>query len=215
MKIVSLITARGGSKEIPMKNIVSINNKPLIWYSINASLKSQADETWLSTDSKKIKEIAIDCGSKVIDRPDNISTGQSQSEEALLHFADKIDFDIIVFIQPTSPFISYKYINQGLEKMNQYDSVFTVTKEHWLPRWDLNINPIDWNIENRPMRQDRSSTYVEAGMFYITTKKNLLKSRLRYSGKIGVLEIPLHDSFQIDSEDDLVLIRRLMNDRHE
>ena len=210
MKIVSLITARGGSKEIPMKNIIEINNKPLIWYSINASLNSKVDETWLSTDSKKIKEIALDCGSKVIDRPDNISTGQSQSEEALLHFANNIDFDIIVFIQPTSPFISSEYINQGLEKMNQYDSVFTVTKEHWLPRWDLNINPIDWNINNRPMRQEKPATYVEAGMFYITKKNNLLNSRLRYSGKIGVLEIPLYDSFQIDSEDDLLLIKRLM-----
>tara|TARA_B100000519_G_C14147364_1_gene392824 strand:- start:292 stop:939 length:648 start_codon:yes stop_codon:yes gene_type:complete len=210
MKIVSLITARGGSKEIPMKNIVEINNKPLIWYSINASLKSQVNETWLSTDSEKIKAVALDCGSKVINRPDNISTGKSQSEEALLHFADNVDFDIIVFIQPTSPFISYKYINQGLEKMNQYDSVFTVTKEHWLPRWDLNINPINWNVEQRPMRQEKPATYVEAGMFYITTKKELLKSKLRYSGKIGVIEIPLHDSFQIDSENDLLLIKRLM-----
>ena len=215
MKIVSLITARGGSKEIPMKNIVEINKKPLIWYSINASLNSQVDETWLSTDSEKIKEIALECGSKVINRPDNISTGQSQSEEALLHFADNIDFDIIVFIQPTSPFISPKYINQGLEKMNQYNSVFTVTKEHWLPRWDLNINPIDWNIDQRPMRQERPTTYVEAGMFYITTKKELLKSKLRYSGKIGVIEIPLHDSFQIDSENDLLLIKRLMRSNDE
>ena len=60
------------------------------------------------------------------------------------------------------------------------------------------------------MRQERSATYVEAGMFYITKKNNLLNSRLRYSGKIGVLEIPLYDSFQIDSEDDLLLIKRLM-----
>ena len=134
MKIVSLITARGGSKEIPKKNIVNINSKPLIWYSINASLNSNVNETWLSTDSKEIKNIAVECGAKVIMRPDEISTGKSQSEEALLHFADNVDFDILVFIQPTSPFISRKYINDGLEKMARYDSVFTVTKEHWLPK---------------------------------------------------------------------------------
>ena len=99
MKIVSLITARGGSKEIPLKNIVEINNKPLIWYSINASLNSNVHETWLSTDSEKIENIAINCGAKVIIRPDEISTGDSQSEEALLHFAENIDFDILVFIQ--------------------------------------------------------------------------------------------------------------------
>ena len=215
MKIVSIITARGGSKEIPMKNIVNINNKPLIWYSINASLNSRVNETWVSTDSKEIKEIALDYGSKIINRPDNISTGQSQSEEALLHFADNIEFDIMVFIQPTSPFITSDYINAGLKKMNEYDSIITVTKEHWLPRWDLNVNPIDWDIYNRPMRQDKPAVYVETGMFYITSRKRLLMSKLRYSGKIGVVEIPLHDSFQIDSEDDLMLIRRLMQTSHK
>jgi N-acylneuraminate cytidylyltransferase len=215
MKIVSLITARGGSKEIPKKNIVNINSKPLIWYSINASLNSNVNETWLSTDSKEIKNIAVECGAKVIMRPDEISTGKSQSEEALLHFADNVDFDILVFIQPTSPFISRKYINDGLEKMARYDSVFTVTKEHWLPKWDLNIAPIDWETSNRPMRQDKPATYAEAGMFYITTKNNLLTSKLRYSGKIGVVEIPLHDSFQIDSKEDLLLIKRLMQTHND
>ena len=210
MKIVSLITARGGSKEIPMKNIVEINNKPLIWYSINASLHSNVHETWVSTDSEEIKNIALDCKAKVITRPAKISTGTSQSEEALLHFAKNVNFDILVFIQPTSPFINSDYINLGLKKMRNYDSVFTVTKEHWLPRWDMNINPIDWDVSNRPMRQNKPATYVEAGMFYITTKNNLLSSKLRYSGKIGIIEIPLKDSLQIDSLDDLLLIKQLI-----
>ena len=47
-------------------------------------------------------------------------------------------------------------------------------------------------------------------MFYITTKERLVSSRLRYSGNIGVVEIPLKDSFQIDSQDDLSLIKQLM-----
>ena len=95
-------------------------------------------------------------------------------------------------------------------KMKVCDSVFTVTKEHWLPRWDMDINPIDWDIRNRPMRQDRPATYVEAGMFYITTKERLVSSGLRYSGDIGVVELPLKDSLQIDSQDDLSLIKQLM-----
>ena len=213
MKIVSLITARGGSKEIPLKNIVEINNKPLIWYSINASLNSNVHETWLSTDSEKIENIAINCGAKVIIRPDEISTGDSQSEEALLHFAENIDFDILVFIQPTSPFINSDYINIGLQKIKTYDSVFTVTKEHWLPRWDMEINPIDWETSKRPMRRDKPTVYVEAGMFYITTRKRLLSSKLRYSGKMGVVEIPLCDSLQIDSLDDLEIIQKLMESK--
>ena len=213
MKIVALITARGGSKGVPLKNIIDINGKPLISFAINASLHSKINETWVSTDSDRIANVAQECGAQIIKRPHNISTGISQSEEALLHFAENVNFDILVFIQPTSPFITSEYINKGLSKMKSYDSIFTVTKEHWLPRWDVNVKPINWETNNRPMRQEKPEVYVEAGMFYITTREHLLKSKLRYSGNIGIIEIPLKDSFQIDTMEDLELIKKLIGNQ--
>ena len=69
MKVVSVITARGGSKGVPRKNIADINGKPLIWFSIDASLRSKVDETWVSTEDSEIKAISIECGASVIDRP--------------------------------------------------------------------------------------------------------------------------------------------------
>ena len=54
--------------------------------------------------------------------------------------------------------------------------------------------------------------YVENGAFYITTKNALISSGLRYSGKIGIIEMPLSRSFQIDNEDDLLLIKELINE---
>ena len=213
MKVVSLITARGGSKSVPSKNIIDVNGKPLIWYSIKASLDSNISETWVSTDSKKIATLSEAYGARVLNRPKELSTDTSKSDDTLMHFASKVDFDILVFIQPTSPFINSNYINIGLQKIKTYDSVFTVTKEHWLPRWDMEINPIDWETSKRPMRKDKPTVYVEAGMFYITTRKGLLLSKLRYSGKIGVVEIPLSDSLQIDSLDDLEVIQKLMKSK--
>ena len=62
--------------------------------------------------------------------------------------------------------------------MNEYDSVFSAYKEHWLPRWNKNGIPIDWNVDERPRRQDMEETFVENGALYITTKKNLLDSCL-------------------------------------
>jgi len=115
MKIVSLITARGGSKGIPNKNIIDVNGKPLISYSISASLGSNVDETWVSTDSDKIKMVSVECGSKVIDRPKHLADDISMPDDSLLHFASKKDFDILVFIQPTSPMIKSQYINDGIE----------------------------------------------------------------------------------------------------
>ena len=60
----TLITARGGSKSIPKKNIIEINKKPLIAYSILASQKSIVDETWVSTDDREIQKIALKYGAE-------------------------------------------------------------------------------------------------------------------------------------------------------
>jgi len=213
MKTISLILARGGSKGIPSKNIVDLNDRPLISYSIEASLQSNVDETWVSTDSSDISSVSKKYGATVVDRPSEISTDTSPSEEALLHFAHDIDFDIMVFIQASSPLIQSEDINKGLKMMNEYDSVFTVHREHWLPRWTFECKPTGWGMDNwpkRPMRQEVSERYVENGAFYITTKENLLKSKLRYSGNIGAVELPLERSFGVDTYEDLNLIKKIM-----
>ena len=94
--------------------------------------------------------------------------------------------------------------------MSKYDSVFSAYFEHWLPRWEKDTQPIGWSVENRPMRQDVDGNYVENGAIYITTRKNLLNSKLRYSGKIGIYEMPQYRSFQVDTLEDLDLIRSIM-----
>ncbi|MBT4207264.1 acylneuraminate cytidylyltransferase family protein [Candidatus Woesearchaeota archaeon] len=211
MKIISVIPARGGSKGIPLKNLVDIKGKPLIYYSIQSSLKSNVDETWVSTDSVRISNIAGGLGARVQMRPDEIATDTSPSEETLLHFTENNDFDIMVFIQATSPLIKSTDINKGLEMMDEYDSVFSVYREHWIPRWSLKVES-EWDIYNRPMRQQVEEHYVENGAFYITTRKRLLDSKLRYSGRIGAVEMPLERSFQVDTYDDLSLIKKLISD---
>jgi N-acylneuraminate cytidylyltransferase len=210
MKTFSLILARGGSKGIPNKNIIKLGHIPLIQYSIEASKASSVDQTWVSTDSLKIRDTAAKLGAFVINRPDEISQDNSKSDEALVHFAKNIDFDILVFIQPTSPLLKAKDIDKGIQMMKDYDSVFSVYKEHWIPEWNLNGTPYHWDIANRPMRQDVPETYVENGAFYITTKKALLNSGLRYSGRIGMTEMPKNRSFQIDTPDDLELVKKLL-----
>ncbi len=212
MKIVSVILARGGSKEIPSKNIINIKGKPLIYYTIKASQESNVQETWVSTDCAKIKKVAQKFNANVLDRPKIISQDFSKSEEALIHFSEKIEFDVLVFIQPTSPLLKSKDINKGIRLIldEGYNSVFSVYKQHWIPRWTLDIKPINWKTDSRPMRQEVNEEYVENGAFYITTKTSLLKSQLRYSGKKNIVVMPLSRSFQIDTLEDLKLIQGLL-----
>ena len=211
--IVSLILARGGSKEIPRKNLIEINSKPFISYVIEAAKASKSDQVWVSTDDEEIAHVSIDCGARVLHRPLAISLDNSKSEEALLHFSDNVDYDFLVFIQATSPLLSPGYINKGIELVlsGQFDSVFSVTPEHWIPRWNVDLTPDKWDPAARPRRQDMPKRYVENGAFYITSRECLLNSKCRYSGRLGIVEMPLESSFQLDSLDDLSLLEKLLS----
>ena len=217
MKKVALILARGGSKGIPRKNIYPVDGKPLIYYTIKAALDSNVDEVWLSTDDKEIKEKAISFGAKVIDRPPELAQDFSKNEDAIFHFAKKHDFDILVYIQPTSPLLESSDINKGLSKMltGQYDSVFTAYREHWVPRWTLDVRPIGWETYARYHRQQVEEKYVENGAFYMTTREALYRSKLRYSGNMTVIEMPFSRSIQIDTLDEIRIIEALIKNKSE
>jgi len=211
MNIEAVILARGGSKGIPKKNIIDLNGKPLISYTIEAAKNSNVDSFWVSTDCPEIAEVSLEYGAGIVERPKDISGDHSKSDEALLHFAEEHqDFDILVFIQPTSPLLTAQDINIGIDMMIGYDSVFSAYREHWIPRWNLDDTPDYWDLNNRPMRQDKKEKWVENGAFYITTRNQLLSSKLRYSGKIGIAEMPMSRSFQVDTIEDLEFIRKLV-----
>ena len=210
MKIVSLIPARKGSKGIPNKNLIHLSGKPLINYAIKASKESLVDETWVSSDSDEILNTSKRFGAKIIKRPLKFSNDIASSESALLHFAENVDFDILVFIQCTVPLIKPQDINQGIEKMKKFDSVVSVSETTQM-FWDAN-GPL-YDINNRARRQDSIKRYVETGSFFITSKENLLKFKNRLSGNIGYVKIPKYRSFDIDGYDDLKIVETLIDSK--
>ena len=208
MKVVTLIPARGGSKGIPKKNIIEVCGRPLLSYAIQESIQSVSSETWVSTDDDEISSIATSYGAHVLERPDDISTDSSTSESSLLHFVEKVNnFDILVFLQATCPFIVANDINKAVRLMSKYDSVISVSKfDQFLWREDTPM----YDIHNRKRRQNREQVYVETGSMFVTTKKGLLNNHNRISGKIGFVEVPKWRSVDIDTFDDLKLARKLM-----
>ena len=212
LKVVSLTLSRGGSKGVPRKNLALLNGKPLVYYVIRAAQLSNIGEVWISTEDSEIKKVSEGFGAKVIDRPAHMAQDTSKCELSLLQFADNVDFDVLVYIQTTSPLVRPQDINKGIDMVatGEYDSVFSVSRETWIPRWNLDVTPDDWEPKNRPRRQSMPEKYIENGAFYITTKKQLLESGLRYSGNIGVVEMPLSRSFQIDTTQDFELIENIM-----
>ena len=120
MKILSIIPARGGSKGIPMKNIVKINRKPLLYYSVKSSLDSKyITNTIVTTDNQKIAKEAKKLNADVVIRPKKLSLDKSKIEPVIEHVLDVLKKDrnfipdIIVLLQNTfinESFVDIKFI---------------------------------------------------------------------------------------------------------
>lgn len=119
-KVIALIPARGGSKSLPRKNILPLNGKPLIAYSIETALKSKfIERTIVSTDDQEIKNIALKYGAEVpFTRPKNISDDKTTDLPVFEHCIEtlKDKFDLIVHLTPTSPVRKVKIVDSAIEK---------------------------------------------------------------------------------------------------
>ncbi len=206
-RAVTIIPARGGSKGIPRKNLADVCGRPLIAYAIEASLGSRVAETWVSSEDDEILEVAASLGARAIRRPPELATDDATSESVLLHFAGHVPFDDLVFLQATSPMVTAGDIDRALDLLGEYDSVLSVAEFTQFVWQDGRPN---YDIDNRRRRQDSSPAFLETGSLFATTREALLRSRNRLSGRIGYCVVPKIRSFDVDSEEDLEVVRHIM-----
>ncbi len=220
---IVIIPARGGSKEIPGKNIKPLGGKLLLAYSIEAAKFSQKiDRVIVSTDSKEIAVVSQKYGAEIIMRPQALATDISPSEDALIHAVEslesneKVQVDLIVFLQATSPLRPPELIDQCIDKLieNDGDSLLTVCSEHLFYWRESNgLGESIHNYRNRPMRQLASKSdiiYKENSSLYIMKRDILIKQKNRLGRKIILFPMEVEDSFEIDSKFDFWLIEKVM-----
>ena len=205
-----LIPARGGSQRILHKNIVLVEGKPLIQYSIEEALKVTS-EVYVSTDCKKIAEISRDLNAKVINRPSDLATSFSDVKHTVRHFLENVGkkYSFLIFIQPTSPLLKASYILEGIEKLDRFDSIISVCEEREF-YWNKNGIPINYNIGQKPRTQDMEPLFRENGAFYITTTEKFLETNELTNGKVGFVAMPQQDSIDIDTNEDLNLLKFML-----
>lgn len=213
LKTVGFIPARGGSKSIENKNLVKVNGYTLVANAILVLRAAGIKNIWVSTDDKNIAKEAKLFGAEVIDRPTKIATDDSSTEKAIEHFLNKVDCDIVIMVQATSPMLSPKDIYNGFERLlgGDYDSLFSAVVTNDVLVWDKSMTPLNYNLHNRQTKQTRKNiTLIETGGFYIFYKKIFMKKKNRLAGKIGYCSVPFWESFQIDSPRDLIFVERLL-----
>jgi CMP-N-acetylneuraminic acid synthetase len=181
MKNIAIIPARGGSKRIPQKNIQLFGGLPLLVHSILFSKQNSAiiDEIYVSTDDPVIKEIALEYGAKVIDRPKTLSGDCEPTITAVKHVLETVGDAVgnVILLQPTNPLRPNNLLKESFEvyQKNNCDSLFTVTRNYQKlgKIVDNKFQPFNYTIGQRS--QDLAPLFFENGLLYITKASLILK----------------------------------------
>jgi N-acylneuraminate cytidylyltransferase len=215
---IAFIPARCGSKSIKFKNIKLFCNKPLIYWNLKALHQSAyIDEIVVATDCDKIKETVKSFDFKkvrVYDRDKSNAQDNSSTESVILEFLQKENYndkDNFILVQATSPLTETKDFEEALVKIksDNSDSLLTCVRvKRFL--WNDSNEPINYNFDKRPRRQDFSGVLIENGAFYINSVSNIISSKNRLSGKISIYEMEEYKYIEIDEDDDWIIAENIM-----
>ncbi|MFA4971014.1 MAG: acylneuraminate cytidylyltransferase family protein [bacterium] len=229
--ILSLITARGGSKGIPRKNVLDVGGKPLIAWSIEAALQSRASlRVVVSTDDEEIAQISLKYGAEVpFVRPAELATDTSDHMSVVIHALEWLKTnesyvpDYVLVLQPTSPMRTSQDIDGAVELAykNEADGVVSVCETHHHPYLLSNIDSdgilVDY-LERSPAagssnirRQDMPPVYFQNGAIYLTRREVLIAARTLTPPKTYPYIMPASRSLQIDDQWELEMIDMLLS----
>ena len=219
-KIIAIILARKGSKSIKNKNLLKINNKPLIGWTIDHCKKSKLiSQVWLSSDSQSILNYGVKKKINIIKRPLKFANDKASSESAWIHAVKyleekKIKFDTIVAPQATSPIRGKSDLDNAIKVFisKKYDSLFScsVIKDFFVwKKIDKKLIP-NYDYKNRKPRQLIDPLLLENGSFFIFDKEKFMNFKCRMFGNIGHFIQDSSKSFQLDEPDDLYIIKKLI-----
>lgn len=209
---IALIPARGGSKGIPRKNLQPIANVPLVARMIDIAIKADIKQVWVSTDDKEIKQVSLNHGALVIDRPAMISGDQASTESCVDHFLEQVKLpkdDVICLLQATSPFLSPKTIMASLkfiEENLEFNSCFAARTGHsfmWHREGDYWV-PNNHSRSYRPRRQELPQSAIETGACYVFRAKAYLEQKTRFPEPSQIMPTSYLESLDIDTLEDLL-----------
>ena len=216
MNNIAIITARGGSKRIPRKNVKLFCGQPIIYYSIKAALESNLfSEVMVSTDDDEIAKISTELGAKVpfirsLENSNDFATTADVVKEVLdVYSSIGKEFDNVCCIYPTAPFLDDKTLIKSYDFFisEKYDSIFPIV-EYLVPiQIALKINHLNYlemiSPEYMSVRsQDMEKRYFDAGQFYWSKVTAFLEDTNLFTKKTGAFIIDELNYQDIDNVQD-------------
>ena len=223
-KILAIIPARGGSKEIRRKNLQKLSGKPLIAHTIIAAKKTKSiNKIIVSTDDKEIGKISKNNGAEVpFLRPKQISKDTSSTIEVIKHALKFLQEnqsyvpDIIILLQPTSPLRTSQLITKTINtlKKSKATSVITVskiTKHPYASYWLKNdfLKPFEKSSTKYSRRQEFPDLFFPTGAVYTLWYDTLKKFNSLHGPKIKPIVVQDED-IDIDNLRDLFFAEMML-----
>jgi CMP-N,N'-diacetyllegionaminic acid synthase len=216
--VLALITARGGSKGLPGKNLLPVNGRPLLAWTVDAARRSAyVDRVVLSSDDEIIAAAALACGCEVpFRRPDELASDTAATIDVALHaLAELPGHDWLVLLQPTSPLRTAADIDAALERCvaTGARSCVSVTAVEQSPYWMYRIgdndrlNPIMEALPAASRRQDLPAVYALNGAVYVADTGELKRTRSFINTDTVAYVMPAERSIDIDTAADFESFR--------
>jgi len=218
MRIIAIIPARGGSKGIPRKNLQIVQDTPLVARKIQNAFASKCTEVWVTTEDPEIIEVSNKYGAKIIKRPEYLATDEASTRDTVLHALEYVncnDQDLIVLLQVTSPLLKIGTINLCIEKLlqnSQLNSVMTIKEGHpfmWETLDGYLWNPNGHSRNSRTRRQDLNQSGWETGGCYTIRAHSLRSQKIVYPEPTGTVSVDIFESIDIDTAQDLEVVRKI------
>lgn len=213
MSSVCIITARGGSKRIPRKNVREFCGRPIVSYSIEAALDSCLfDEVMVSTDDEGIAEVARSCGAAVpFLRSAGASGDFATTCDVLVEVLGEYGrrgrgFDELCCVYPTAPFVTAAKLREAHALLGGADTVLSVVRFSFPPQRGLVEDGgvlTWWQPESAGARsQDLPPVFHDAGQFYFCRPARLLSGGELLGPVTRGYEVPETEAQDIDNESD-------------
>lgn len=217
--VLALVTARGGSKGLPGKNIRPVGGRPLIDFTVAAARGAACvDRVVLSTDDDAIARAAQAAGCEVpFRRPAELAGDEAQSIDVVLHALDQLaPIDLVVLLQPTSPLRTAADIDAACERLVRSASPACVTvaaveqSPYWMYRVDEHhhLLPLLSAPADATRRQDLPPVYTLNGAVYVARTDWLRRSRSFVTAETVAHVMPRERSLDIDTLDDFETFAR-------
>ena len=216
-KILAMIPARIGSQRLKFKNLVLINNKPLIQYVIEASKKARVfDEIYINSDSSIFKKIAKKNKIKFYKRPNRLGSSSTKSDDVVYDFINNFNCDIIVWVNPIAPLQSPEEIRKVIKffKRKKLNSLVTTNKQknHAI----FNNNPLNFKKNSRFAKtQDLKPVELMVYSIMMWKSESYLKNYKKNKsailhGKVGFYPVDKFSGIIVKDRTDLEIISTII-----